>query len=56
MVSLMIDDLLFIFDTWSFRPMDNSTTIDLGRDNFFKFTAHFKIKNSNAPSRMLSNL
>jgi hypothetical protein len=45
-VKLIIDEALFRFDTWSFHPMDNSTTIELRRDDFFMFTAHFKIEHS----------
>jgi hypothetical protein len=40
---LIIDEKLYNFDQWSFHPMDNSATIEIARDDAFKFLDHFKI-------------
>ena len=40
---LIIEEKLFNFNEWAFHPMDNSATVELLREDFFKFLAHYEV-------------
>lgn len=40
---LIIEEKLFNFNDWAFHPMDNSATVELSREDFFKFLAHYEV-------------
>ena len=40
---LLIDEKLFEYESWSFHPMENTSTIEVQRDDMIKFFDHFKI-------------
>ena len=40
---LIIEDKLFNFEHWAFHPMDNTATIELTREDFFKFLTNYNV-------------
>ena len=40
---LIIEEKLFESEWWAFHPMDNSATVELTRDDFFKFLTHAEV-------------
>lgn len=40
---LIIEEKLFNFESWAFHPMDNSATVEIGREDFFKFLTHYQV-------------
>jgi len=40
---LIIEEKLFTFEHWAFHPMDNSATVELSREDFFKFLTHYEV-------------
>ena len=40
---LIIEERLFNFESWAFHPMDNSATVEIGREDFFKFLTHYQV-------------
>jgi hypothetical protein len=40
---LIIEEGLYEFEEWAFHPMDNSATVELNKEHFFKFLNHFQV-------------
>ena len=41
---LILDQLLDKYTHWAFHPMDNTATIEIQKEHFFKFLNHHKIE------------